>query len=112
MFGILNFDHWDLFEICFLVLGVFSALTPPLHLVTSIQYTLPSTQYPVPSNPQPAPRNPYPALDKPLHQTPHQQVPSICQHKQHEFKRQGHHYRRQHHHPHRKQNTGHHHVND
>ena len=31
---------------------------------------------------------PYPALDKPLHQTPHQQVPSICQHKQHEFKGQ------------------------
>jgi hypothetical protein len=30
----LNFGYWDLFEICLLVLGIFSALTRPPHPTT------------------------------------------------------------------------------
>jgi hypothetical protein len=33
-FRILNLGHWDLFEICFLVLGIFSALTRTPQLVS------------------------------------------------------------------------------
>ncbi len=38
MFGILNLCHWNLFEIWFLVLGIFMIVVTQVILVNSIHY--------------------------------------------------------------------------
>jgi uncharacterized membrane protein len=38
VFGILNLDNWNLFEIWFLVLGIFMILTKQVNFVYSVNY--------------------------------------------------------------------------
>jgi len=48
MFGILNLGHWDLFEIWFLVLGIFMIYIKQLTFLNSVNYLF---KQPIPDNP-------------------------------------------------------------
>ena len=38
VFGVLNLGHWDLFDICFLVLGIFLIFIKQVNFVYSVNY--------------------------------------------------------------------------